>query len=230
MNGHKVPSVVLGLALLLSVGCQQDATEPVDASAVPPESAISDTNSVSTFNTHSDGWTLVGDAEGALGLVRIGFAGIFRLQASHSPTEGNPDGAIFAIDEEKGLVWYFQAPPKFLGNRLRNFGGTLEFDLKISGNTANIFSAIDVIMAGGGLTLLIQTSPAPGTDWTHYSVGLDEGAGWKIEDVLSVPDATRGEIRQVLTNLVVLRIRGEHIDGPDTGFLDNVRMAPPPPL
>ena len=48
---HKVSGVVLGLALLLSVGCEEVPTEPVDASAVPPEFAFSGAISITDLGT-----------------------------------------------------------------------------------------------------------------------------------------------------------------------------------
>ncbi len=211
-------SVLLGLLL----GC--DETTPTELTVGTtdgsPEFRRSSGGSrlSSTFYRGTDGWTMVGDAVGATIA-----SGSLDLQPRFSSTDGNPGGAIFAIDEGKHLTFYFQAPPRFLGNQLGSYGGSLEFDVKFSG-PGTIVSFADVILAGGGITLVIDAGPEPTTEWTSYSIRLDESAGWRISNPSTGAVASRADMRKVLRDLSVLRIRGEYTNAIDTGYLDNVRI------
>ncbi len=204
------------------VGCNETATtESNDISAGETPDLYrgrGGRHQASNFERDTDGWTMVGDSRGATGI-----AGTYQLIPDYSTSDGNPGGAIFAVDEGRGFAFFFQAPPKFIGNQRRNYGGHLEFDLKVSAGGV-VFSTADVLLAGAGLTLAIDLLPAPTTTWTTYRVALDESANWRIANPFSGPPATRAEIRSVLRDLSVLQIRGEHAGGFDTGYLDNVRI------
>ena len=71
---------------------------------------------VSTFNTDTEGWTIFGDATGP----------VFEAAA------GNPPGDIIATDLITGIVWFFNAPAKFLGDKSAASLQTLTFDLSQS--------------------------------------------------------------------------------------------------
>ncbi|MGB0384154.1 MAG: Ig-like domain-containing protein [Ardenticatenaceae bacterium] len=160
----------------------------------------------STFDANNEGWTIAGGASGP----------------SYSPTGGNPDGYISASDAP-GDYWYWQAPAKFLGDLSSAYKGKLSFDLRQS-KTSDQFDLEDIILVGGGLTLVYDTPVNPGTTWTSYTVPLDETAGWK-KDTLNGSAATQAEMLAVLSSLTTLRIRGEYAGGADTGDLDNVVLV-----
>ena len=166
----------------------------------------------SRFTDGADGWGVDGDAQGQGG------------QATFVAEGGNPNGYISGTDDEQGAVWYFVAPPKFLGNQLSAYGTNLTFDLRQS-STDNQRDAVDVFLRGEDLELRFDTSINPGTDWTSYSVPLSAGQGWTVTDA---GDATAEQIQTVLSSLDSLRIRGEFISGPDTGDMDNVVLVPEP--
>jgi alkaline phosphatase D len=213
--------VALTLVVAMVYGCDESRTTEPEEVTADATIALPNLGGIfaSTFDTDADGWTLVGDAEG-----QIGDGGEYRLQPYYSPSIGNPGGAVYAVDIGKGMPWFWQAPPKFLGNRFIFFGRTLEFDLKVFGAGSN-FNTADVILAGAGLTLVTEVTPDPGPEWTSYSVDLKEGGGWRVGNIWNGRYATNGEILQVLSNLSALRIRGEHLgDVGDTGCLDNVRI------
>ena len=130
---------------------------------------------------------------------------------------GNPGGHLTADDDVQGGVWYWQAPQKYHGNFAGAYGKTLTFDLKQSG-TNDQFDSVDVILSGGGIILTLDSLSNPGTSWTGYTVTLDESAGWSNGGAA----ATRADVEAVLSSLDDLQIRGEYINGPDTGGLDNV--------
>ncbi|UCF19255.1 MAG: PEP-CTERM sorting domain-containing protein [Gemmatimonadota bacterium] len=176
----------------------------------------------STFDTDAEGWTLVGGANGAAYIPGSDFLAI-QVFVYYDAAAGSPGGAVYA-DDTPGDDWFFQAPPKFLGNRLGAYGGALEFDLNAPSSVG--FERPDVVLAGDGLTLVVDAGDSPAGQWTSYRVGLDELSGWKVID-LNGQDATANELRRVLKNLVLLRIRGEYFFGSDRAYLDNVRFVPP---
>jgi hypothetical protein len=167
----------------------------------------------SYFDTDAEGWTALGD---------------FAVPVTWVAAGGNPGGNISVVDSVSGGVMYFVAPAKFLGDQLAAFGQTLSFDLKqhISGGP-NPFDAIDVLLAGGGLTLVLDTAANPAFDaWTHYSVDLSSGA-WHVSS-LGGAVATNAQIKAALGSLSALQIRAEYQTGSDTDYLDNVVLATVP--
>lgn len=163
----------------------------------------------STFDAGDEGWTVTGDAQGAS-----------VIPDWHS-TGGNPGGYVSADDDVQGGTWYWKAPAKFRGNHLNAYGDTLSYDLRQSSTTSQ-FNNVEIHLTGGGLSLTRETSH-PGTSWTPYSIALTE-SGWLISGVA----ASEAQMKQVLTNITDLQIRGEFVSGPDTGGLDNVVMTPEP--
>jgi hypothetical protein len=91
----------------------------------------------------------------------------------------------------------------------------------------NQFDSVDVLLAGGGLTLVLDTEVNPSFDaWTHYSADLTSGS-WRL-DSLSGAIATDEQIKMALGSLSALRIRAEYQTGSDTDSLDNVVLATVP--
>jgi Laminin B (Domain IV) len=165
----------------------------------------------STFETGDEAWRLAGDTA---------------TQPQRLATEGNPNGNICGTDEVGGNIWYFVAPQKYLGDVSQVYGSRLTFDLKQS----SIFNQIrgrDVVLNGGGLSVVYNMRTAPGTDWTPYSIGLDEASQAWSRDEVGFPPATEADLKTVLRNLNALRIRGEYVDGSDTACLDNVYFGTP---
>ncbi|WP_020163854.1 laminin B domain-containing protein [Methyloversatilis discipulorum] len=167
----------------------------------------------STFDTDAEGWSAQGDIEGPL---------------TWSATGGNPGGNVFIDDLTTGGVTYFVAPSLFLGNFAGAFGSQLTFDLmqRYPGGP-NQFDAEDVILSGGGLTVVYDTANNPvNNGWTSYSVPLS-AAGWRL-NTLSGIAPTEEQFLAVLSNLSSLRIRAEYQTGADVGYLDNVALVPEP--
>ena len=182
-----------------------------------------DAKQQSGFDSDDEGWTIVGDAQSS------------QVKPDFNGTGGNPGGLISADDDVAGGTWYFQAPPRYLGDNHDIVGKTLRFDVKVT-PIDSPFGNYDVVIGGGGVNLAYNTSPDPGTDWTTYTVPLS-AAGWKVigddldpdevddADFAALPDATDADFAAVLGDVTTLRIRGEFNDGPDTGSLDNVRWG-----
>lgn len=167
----------------------------------------------STFDSDAEGWSAQGDIEGPL---------------TWSATGGNPGGNVFIDDLTTGGVTYFVAPALFHGNFAGAFGTQLTFDLmqRYPGG-ANQFNDEDVILSGGGLTVVYDTANNPvNNGWTSYSVPLSP-TGWRL-NTLSGSAPTEEQFLAVLSNLSSLRIRAEYQTGADIGHLDNVALVPEP--
>jgi hypothetical protein len=161
---------------------------------------------VSTFNANVDGWTIFGDGTGPV----------------FEPGVGQPPGDIIGTDQVAGDTWFFNAPAKFLGDQSAALLGSLTFDLGQSLANAQ-FNFADVVLVGGGLTLVFDTAinPAAFPAFTSYVVPLDASAGWRLTDIGGAA-ATPEQVETVLSTLTALRIRGEFRVGGDQGRLDNV--------
>ena len=145
---------------------------------------------------------------------------------SWAASGGNPGGYIVG-SEIPFSWWFFAAPATFLGDRTGAFGHSLSWDLVVvqSGTTPDDTEP-DVVLIGGGLTLLANGGGIPSTAWTSYSVNLDATSSW-TKGSLSGPTASDIEITTALGNLTALYIRGEFYLGPDQEGLDNVALGGP---
>ncbi len=163
----------------------------------------------SIFDTDNEGWSAVGDPASTVPVW--------------VPNGGNPGGHIRVTDAATGDLWYFSAPPKFRGNKCGAYGRYLRWD-QYASDTSQINPVggrPDVVLIGGGLTLVYDFAYSPQKAWTPFEVLLREDAGWRLNS-LNGPVPTGAEFRAVLANLTALRIRGEYFTGPDFGGLDNV--------
>jgi len=166
----------------------------------------------STFDSDKEGWKVFGDATSS--------------EPTYVATGGNPGGYLLANDRAVGGIWYWKAPAKFMGNHSGAYGDTLSYDLRQTPTSSQI-NRVDIFLVGGGITLVYDTSYNPGLNWTPYSIGLTETAGWDIGS-LGGAAPTQAQMQQVLGNITDLQIRGEFVNGNDTGRLDNVVMTPEP--
>ncbi|MCQ9378024.1 laminin B domain-containing protein [Methyloversatilis sp. XJ19-49] len=174
--------------------------------------ARADVLASSTFDTDAEGWTFINDAR------NFGWSG----------SNGNPGGNVGAVDIGTGETWYYVAPTSFLGDMSAAFGGMLSYDLRQERTTGQ-FDNSDVILIGGGLTLVFEFDYNPGTDWTGYSVKLVSGTGWRVGNVLGA-NAGDSDFATVLGDLTALYIRGEYrnVSGFDNSRLDNVFLTAAP--
>jgi Laminin B (Domain IV) len=178
---------------------------------------------VSTFDTDRDGWLSV-----TLPFPTPGYppSVLGTFTPDYNSTGGNPGGYISIIDPDGGLpvgnTQFWSAPSKFLGNQGTSYGGSLSFDLSNTPSN-NQFNEEDLVLVGGGLTLVFDTLGNLTASWTHYSVGLLE-TGWKVDSLTGLA-ATQAQMQSALSSLSALYIRGEFQLGADTEGLDNVRLA-----
>ena len=165
---------------------------------------------VSTFDSDADGWTTINDADEA-------WTGDF----------GNPAGSFHGIDRVNSVVWYFDAPAKFLGNQSALYGSELWYDIWLSHFDPVNTDVGDVVIRGNGVRLKWRGATAAAGAWTTQRVRLDVTGGW--ENSMTDNPATELEIRTALASLNLLAIRGEYRSGPDNGYLDNVALGVPEP-
>jgi hypothetical protein len=179
----------------------------------------------SSFNSDAEGWVvrdLPSPNPGAPPAV----------QGTHTPTfnasGGNPSGGHISLQDPSLNAWYWFAPPTYLGDMSAAYGGTLRYDLAVTGSGTG-FSQPDVILVGGGMTLVRSTGfnppPSSTVTWNSIAVGLTE-AGWLNGS--SGLAATQAEMLTVLGCLSAVYIRGEYLlllD--DVGRLDNVSISAP---
>jgi hypothetical protein len=164
----------------------------------------------STFDADAEGWSTLNDAR----------------NFAWASSGGNPGGRIGAVDIGTGATWYYVAPSAFLGNVSAAFGGSLSFDLQQSSVTSP-FDDSDVVLVGGGLTLVYDFTYAPSTSWTSFSVALDPAAGWRQNSTVG-PAASSADLGIVLGDLSALYIRGEYRLGSDSSQIDNVFLTAAP--
>ena len=166
----------------------------------------------STFEGDNEGWSLSNN--GPLIAPTLAREG------------GNPAGNLCGRDEIDGDIWYFVAPPKYLGNMSGAMGKRLTFDLR-QGNMFNQIRGRDVVLNGGGLAVTWEFRSPPRLDWTPFSVRFDGTSGWLIDEPNGAA-ATEDDLRTVLSDVRSLRVRGEFFDGVsanDTACIDNIYLG-----
>lgn len=199
-------AVVLALAgVVVLASCRR--TDPTGPGGNPANYPVE-----SSFAQDAEGWTAGGD-------------GIMH----YSPTGGNPGstGYVFIIDQTLGDNFRFVAPSRFLGDVSGAYNRLLTFDLVWSETSTSAYKdGDDVVLRGGGHTLVAMLPHVPETTWTSYSIPLGVGGGWVHQGTDQL--ATAAEIQAVLLSLQEFRIRGEFRSGPEQGGLDNVRFGAQP--
>lgn len=128
----------------------------------------------------------------------------------------DPDG-----NQVIGHTQYWKAPAAFLGDKSAAWCGTLQFDLA-NAPGAGSFTQEDILLIGGGLTLVHALAAAPVPAFTHYTVPLSE-SGWKVGG-LAGPAATPAQMQAALAAIDALYIRGEFFNAVDTQYLDEVSL------
>jgi hypothetical protein len=160
------------------------------------------------FDTGPEGWT-------------------FPASTEWQATGGNADGFLFGgIVEDENITAGAFAPAEYLGDWSGlNENGSLSFDYRRidNGDIPRAFFPLTVQIAGpgGNATWTGPIINVP-TDWTTYTIPIDQGA-WSIDD---------GNWEDLLANVAILYIQLELVvnDGvaDDTAGLDNVVLVPAP--
>ncbi|CAK4555192.1 unnamed protein product [Aphanomyces euteiches] len=137
-------------------------------------------------------------------------------------------------------LWYFTAPPKFLGNQWSTYGGTLQFTLSASeGDFSNLntpSTAPLVILdcatcnlnAGVRLAWPQALSPAFSGATQSFTIPLTETAGWVTDPkntLLPWTPPTQCAIVEVLTKLSGISILGDFTRRYESVGLDSVVLT-----
>ncbi|MBX3051421.1 MAG: hypothetical protein KF753_08115 [Caldilineaceae bacterium] len=231
-------SLALAVGLLASLGPAQAAavnsplpnaasqpiSQPYNQPASPSDDSVppvaqTEPVAASYFDTGREGWRVDGDVQAGSGVP------------AWLPQAGHPGGHLRATDDVEGGTWYWEAPPKFLGDISAAYSRTLSFDLRQDAEMNSQFSGPDVIISGGSSALIYNTAFNPRKRWTEYSIPLSADAGWMkigVAEPISTAVGVRAsaeDIQAVLQDVRNLRIRGEFENGWDEGFLDNVVLG-----
>lgn len=192
----------LGAMLLAWMACASQAQVIVAASA---------------FETDRDGWTEA-NLDPAFAIC-CGFV-------TWTSSGGSPGGYVMSST----LAGYnaFNAPAEFLGDMSAVLDGSLKFEqLGIRGGSAG--RQPWVVISDGTLTLQWMGTGPEDSAWLPYSIDFDVRAGWQVMPAAFGEDgqlATRGQIKQVLSDLKLLRIA---VNPYFLTGLDQVRLLAPVP-
>jgi Leucine rich repeat/Laminin B (Domain IV) len=194
LQATKVPTKGQLVALAAQVTSLDTFGNPKTGCVAVSQPAIS-----STFDTSTEGWTVLGDG----------------TNLSHVATGGNPGGFIEATDGAQGSTWYWKAPALYYGDARDYIGKTLKFSLKQSATDSG-FDDVDVILRNSNFaSILVAEITAPGVGFTDYEITLT-GDNFNFTD---------NAFAQMLENLTSIEIRGKYRTGADTGGLDSVSFG-----
>ncbi|MEM9166577.1 MAG: sialate O-acetylesterase [Planctomycetota bacterium] len=157
----------------------------------------------STFQADAEGWTVASN----------GAAGVSFQPGLIETTDADPADLAFV------------APAAFLGDLSRAYRGTLSFELRPGVRPFQPSQPAVEISGGSGPLILRFDLPAPATldDFAPFEVAIHEDDGWEVVGQSRAP--TAGELRDVLTNVVDLRIIADTATAADEAVaLTNVRL------
>jgi hypothetical protein len=163
------------------------------------------TLATSDFVDGDDGWEVIGEAAD--------------LRA-----ESN---AISALDEGSHL-WFFSAPPKFLGDVRDSFGCRVSYSLghyhsDSAGRQPTMVEDVVLISDLHNMTLLRSGVIKPWTYASNVEVQLDGSGRWT--HAITGDAASDDDLRRVLSALSGLLVRGGYYHGRETTWLKDVYMG-----
>lgn len=176
----------------------------------------------SDFTTGPEGWVV----------ASLPDLGPYRNPDFLSPVDhtllGGPSGPYISTSDPDSVTFWFDAPAKFLGDQSALYGESISFDLRHEPGLGEPWVDADITLMSPVLVLVadLGANPNPG-EWTHYSIGLTEASGWRI-NTLDGPVPTQTQFEAVLDSVVVFRIRGEFTAGSESTSLDNVAFGAVP--
>jgi hypothetical protein len=143
-------------------------------------------------------------------------------------------GGFLSHPDPGNNAWYWLAPAAYLGDQTAAYGGSLSWEVAITGNgfgSPPYFTQEDVILVGAGRTLVQTTgvffTPTQAVQWRGFEIGLTAG-DWRIGNDTG-PLATEADLRAVLGALDAIYLRGEYLNAlDDIGRLDNVVLTAVP--
>lgn len=208
---------------------------------VPPSGIVVGSH----FSRGAEGWTIVGNK--ASGGHPVTYEASSRGELNHY-VYGSDDTINTADASGNDLsLWYFQAPPKFLGHQGIAYGGTLDFTLSsfhgdfgagklntgLPGQSAGlhlveVYCAACNVNRGVTLAFPVKALPRAFSGSTlRVAVPLRETAGW-VEDpkntLVKWAPPTQCTFIEVLSGLTSLKILGDFTKWYESVALDTVQF------
>lgn len=147
------------------------------------------------------------------------------------------DGALSAVDDVVGGVWYFTAPDEVVSEVSRD--AVVSFDLRWDSTSECCFPDMDLAIASADRAAYLVFEEPPTADWAEYSIDLRNATWYEgtlaangrpkpfYSDSPTLEPIAEADLDAIFTNLETFMIRGEYIVGDDTGFLDNFSIQLP---
>lgn len=158
---------------------------------------------ISSFDQDREGWTT------------------FEANAANWRASGGVAGGFVSLASSSSYRNYWVAPARFLGNQASAYGKRLTFERRVSITGAS--SSDDVVLISStGVSLSYRFSFTPSTDWTRFTVMLDEARGWTKTGTSTPP--TTAEMKAVLADLAQLRLYSGAVGNGIDCDLENVAI------
>lgn len=204
---------------------------------VPPSGALVG----SDFLLGNDGWKITGNKALVSDAIAEQFSRGSMLNHYIYSTDNKVNVKGAGLPDSS--LWFFQAPPKFLGNWGIAYGGFLKFTLgafsgdfnKLNGNKMNIVeleckSCVGPV--GKGITLVfpvskIMTMTSFSGEPAVFNIPFLEDAGWLKDpqnSLVAWSKPSKCDIIQVLSRLSSLKILGDWTSWYESVALDNVQI------
>eukprot|EP00945_MAST-04E_sp_MAST-4E-sp1_P000844 g844.t1 len=134
-------------------------------------------------------------------------------------------------------IWYFKAPPAFVGDISYMYNGRLQFEMMApaAAGYARSRNGMVYLTGGNGMTLgnsMVGFGPPTSSGWSPYSIPFREDQGWSHFDDLNA--VTFKQFRTVLANVTGVYFRGDDRvcssleEGEEAVYINNIRYETNP--
>ncbi|XP_052775570.1 laminin subunit alpha-2-like [Mya arenaria] len=176
-----------------------------------------------------DGWTIITVNDEWFTYFPTPVAGgwlEYRTFPARDQNYVDPDGA----SEE--VIYYWQSPVKYYGNRLASYGGSLHYTMKFtideSAPVQNHMAEADVILQGGNITITNGRNYIRENQENKKSIILEETEWYKLDSengrYISSQHVTKKEFMLLLFDLQRILIRATHHTAQDNVMLKEVLL------
>lgn len=189
----------------------------------------SNVSEIGSFSSDYEDWSLYGDS------------------TTKIPYYDSEQGCIYGEDAGRDMTWFFSLPYRYLGEKLDYYEKHLMFDLKQL-SVERQFDNIDIVILGSNGNSIFydydldSVHNYPNTEWVSYKIPIMENSIWRFSGKLSNKNITyiesengmdigevilestiakEEQIKNILSNIKNIYIRGEFKIGNDKSFLDN---------
>lgn len=178
----------------------------------------------STFAAGSESWSIV-DLPGATATPADYATVLSPLDITWNPLGGVDGGGYISRRDVTTNVFFFQAPPLFLGDQSAFRLGRLQFSLR--SDASDYLADARVVLIGNGGQVAVAPIVAPGTAWTRYTVSLSVASvAWRANNLAGTL-LSQPQLDALLADLESLRINGEWGGQiTETTGLDDVQLLP----